>query len=134
MATSREDISRWFDAGVAKGATHMIVACDSFDHDDYPIYVMPGENVRSRTDQVGKESMQRVMEVYALHLSKAAQLGEHRAFHYDPPPLSPPEPPVLQGGGYRTAPKPDPNDESMFDLDAPIKQKTTPRGCKVCKG
>ena len=38
------DIRTWFDVGIAKGATHMIIAFD-IGYDYEPYYVMPGENV-----------------------------------------------------------------------------------------
>jgi hypothetical protein len=67
------------------GATHVIVFCDTFDHEDYPTYVMPGTDPRVAAK--GGE-MQVVMEVYALHLDLEAQLSERRAFHYDLPPAA----------------------------------------------
>ena len=79
MSTTRADLSRWFDAGVEQGATHMIVVCDTFDWSDYPVYVAKNENVREKA----RENMQKVMEVYSLTKDKTAQLGEHRAFNYD---------------------------------------------------
>lgn len=87
MATTKQDIAGWFDEGVHKGATHMIVVCDEFDYEDSPTYVMPGEDARKRADEEGKKPMQRVMEVYALHLDKWTQLGEPRAFHYETRPV-----------------------------------------------
>lgn len=85
--TTREDIARWFKAGVEKGATHMIVVCDTFDWEDYPVYVTPGEDVHKAAQKYSNESrMSRVMEVYALHMDMDEQLAERRAFHYDAPP------------------------------------------------
>ena len=78
MATTREDIARWFNEGQKQGATHMIVVCDTFDWEDYPVYVSPQENVRKKTAEQGK-----VMEVYSLSKSLNMQLNEYRAFHYD---------------------------------------------------
>jgi hypothetical protein len=84
MAASKQDITSWFDEGVKQGATHMIVACDTFDHDDYPVYVKPGEDVRKCEDRILKSPMQRVMEVYKLDPTRRdTQLAEFRAFHYD---------------------------------------------------
>ena len=82
--TTREDISRWFDDGVRRGATHLIVVCDTFDHEDFPVYVMPGEDSREvagKHDDYSK--MLRVMEVYALRRDKQSQLAEFRAYHLD---------------------------------------------------
>ncbi len=45
MTISRADIKRWFRNGKKNGATHMIVVCDTFDYEDYPVYVEKGESV-----------------------------------------------------------------------------------------
>ena len=47
MATTKQVIRRWLKEAKAKGATHMIVVCDTFDHEDYPVFVMPGDNART---------------------------------------------------------------------------------------
>lgn len=83
MAASREDISGWFDRGVRDGATHMIVVCDTFDWDDYPVYVQPGEDARTVASKYMGQNMQRVMEVYSLKQDKAKQMTERRVFNYD---------------------------------------------------
>ena len=46
MGTTAEDIGRWFDEGVEEGATHMIVVCDTYDYEDYPVFVKKGQDVR----------------------------------------------------------------------------------------
>jgi phosphopantetheine adenylyltransferase len=85
MATTKEDLGRWFDVGVQEGATHMIVVCDSFSYDDYPVYVKPSENVRAKYQEYldGKHSMQRVMEIYSLKKPKGPQFEQRRAFEFD---------------------------------------------------
>jgi hypothetical protein len=75
------DISEWFEAGCKKGATHMVVVCDTYDHEDYPVYVLPGQDVKV-VEKSCSGNMQRVMEVYNLQMDKALQMNEHRAFHY----------------------------------------------------
>lgn len=82
MGTSRATISRWFDAGLEQGATHMIVVCDTFDHDDYPVYVKPTQDSREVAKEFDGENMQRIMEVYDLRMDQEAQMAECRAFHY----------------------------------------------------
>lgn len=81
MAASREDIRLWFDRAKNDGATHMIVVCDTYDWDDYPVLVYPGENVREAYDSHNGRNMQKVMEVYDLSMDREAQLNEYRAFH-----------------------------------------------------
>lgn len=81
-AALKSEIAEWFLGGLEKGATHMIVVVDTFDHEDYPVYVMPEENVREIAKNYDGENMQRIMEVYDLGMDMEAQLAEHRAFHY----------------------------------------------------
>lgn len=83
MNTSVASIGAWFDRGVAEGATHMIVVCDSFDHEDYPVFVKPTEDVREVEKKYRAASMQRVMEVYSLTKDKAEQTKPGtRVFNY----------------------------------------------------
>lgn len=63
----------WFDAGVAKGATHMIVVSDTFDWTDFPIYVMPGEDVRKVEKRKSEEGMNKIMEVFDLRIERDPQ-------------------------------------------------------------
>ena len=81
MGTTREDIRSWLERAKAKGATHVIVVCDTYDHEDYPVEVMPGQDARKIFDEHNGKNMQRVMEVYSLALDIEKQLLEDRAHH-----------------------------------------------------
>ncbi len=83
MAVTREEIARWFDEGKTKSATHMIIVCDTFDYEDFPVYVLPNEDARKKAEEEKAKPMQKVMEVYSLSLPMESQLEERRAFHYD---------------------------------------------------
>jgi hypothetical protein len=82
MATMRKDIARWLQKGVDRRATHMLVVCDSFDHEDYPVYVKPSEDVQKVYDRYDGKAMQRVMEVYNLSMDLDAQLKQPRARNF----------------------------------------------------
>jgi hypothetical protein len=82
MAASKEDISGWFDEGVKKKCTHMIVVCDTYDWDDYPVFVTVNENVKTIYEQYNGKNMQKVMEVYDLKKDKKLQLGSGRVFNF----------------------------------------------------
>ncbi len=82
MATSMADIRGWLNEGKKKGATHTIVVVDTFDHEDYPVHVMPGQDVRTVYNEYNGKNMQRVMEVYALHEDLEKQLNTHRNFNF----------------------------------------------------
>lgn len=86
MPATRSVIEGWLREARDQGATHLVVRCDSFDYRGgasdsccYPVYVMPGEDVRKITDGGGD----RLMEVYSMRLTDEYQLRESRAFHYD---------------------------------------------------
>ena len=83
MATSKQEIRRWFERAKAEGATHMLIICDGFDHEDYPVSVKFGTDPRAVAKDYAGQSMQRVMECYAMHLDMEAQLAAFRANHYE---------------------------------------------------
>jgi hypothetical protein len=82
--TTKAEIERWFDTGLKVGSTHMIVVCDMFDCEDYPVYADNDEQARKVFDAHNEQHMQRVMEVYDLRLARAMQMNETRAFHLPP--------------------------------------------------
>lgn len=59
----------------------MIVAVDTFDHEDYPVYVKPGQSAQAEVERLRAKSMTRVIEVYNYALSIDSQLRAHRAWH-----------------------------------------------------
>lgn len=61
------DVGRWTKQGRTIGATHLIVVCDEFDYTNYPVYVMPDDDVDKikKLYQYEKE-MQCVREVIEL--------------------------------------------------------------------
>lgn len=92
MAASREDIAGWLEKAKSGTATcvdghgritHVIVVCDTYDHDDYPVYVGESVDVNERYEHYRNAKMQRVMEVYSMNRDIDAQLSENRAWHFD---------------------------------------------------
>jgi hypothetical protein len=83
MATKKEDIRRWVMKGKKSGATHCLIVCDTFDWEDYPVYVTPGQDVREIAKQHNGPNMTKLMEVYSMKLDIEAQLKEYRSSHYD---------------------------------------------------
>lgn len=82
MTATRDDIRTWLAQAKAQGASHLIIMHDTFDHENYPIYVKPTESARTIAhEKTG--NMQRVEECYSMALDIETQLLEHRAFHYD---------------------------------------------------
>jgi len=89
MAANLEDITAWLSDGkirekeLKRNITHMIVVCDTFDYDDYPVYVSSLENVREVFNEYDGKNMQQVMEVYSYRRDLNEQLRQGRAFCFD---------------------------------------------------
>lgn len=78
MATTRDDIRGWLKRA-GKGDTHMIVATDTFDYEDYPVFVKKTENVLAKIRKYNGPNMQTVMEVYDLSRDLEEQVEERRS-------------------------------------------------------
>ncbi|MBT6689818.1 hypothetical protein HN903_00645 [archaeon] len=83
MGTTRKDISNWLENGKEKNITHMIVVCDTFDYEDYPVYVSKNQNATEEYSKINGVNMQKVMEVYSYNRDLEDQLNEGRVFHFD---------------------------------------------------
>lgn len=73
-AATMKMISDWFRRGVQEKADYMIVVCDSFDYEDYPVYVST-EKFWEKYKEFDGENMQRIMEVYNLKMDRNSQVG-----------------------------------------------------------
>lgn len=82
MAATKENISKWFDAGVEKSATHLIIVCDTFEHCDYPVFITADQDVLKERRDIDEMDMQKVVEVYSLTMDKGGQLSEKRSLNY----------------------------------------------------
>ena len=102
MPTTHDDIRSWLKEAKKLKSTHLVVACDTFDHDDYPMFfrlvpfgqdvTAPGEyelvkrvhNLRDwvRNNLTG-QNMQICMEVYRIADDWEGQLKLNRCFRYE---------------------------------------------------
>ena len=78
MTWTLNDIRAAFMEAQQKGATHLIVAYDSFDGENYPIFVMEGDP-RNQVPSNGD----RVDECYRIALGWEAQAGAKRVQNWD---------------------------------------------------
>jgi hypothetical protein len=82
-----QGVLSWLLDAKAEGATHVVVVCDTFDYTDYPVRVMPGQDVREiENENNDEDSCRQVMEVYWLDCDIETQLAMKRSFTYGPPP------------------------------------------------
>lgn len=84
MTATRKDIDGWLDKlyDPPRFYTHMIVFCDTWDYDNYPVYVGKEENV-SEVIEDRDDGWTLVDEVYSRDHDRAAQMAEFRAYHVD---------------------------------------------------
>jgi hypothetical protein len=80
--TTRAEIEHWLRKP-PEHATHVLIICDTYDQDDYPVYVLRGQDPRKvEHEHLSRNPMARRMECYDLRMDLATQLAEYRALHY----------------------------------------------------
>jgi hypothetical protein len=84
MAAQQIDIRGWANKGIRNEQRWMIVVCDSYDYEDYPVYAKNENEFWRQYEEHNGKNMQRIMEVYDLSLDIESQLKEKRAFHMPP--------------------------------------------------
>jgi hypothetical protein len=73
----------WLQRGKEDGAAYMIVAVDWFSHEDYPVYVKAGEDIKEKVAGYNhNDEMQGLMEVYDFSKDLDEQLEEKRSMNY----------------------------------------------------
>ncbi len=73
MTATRKDVDGWIEAAKEIGATHIISVCDTFSYDDYPVYVMPGEDLEKKKIEYNGKEMQRINEVITINGDEAIE-------------------------------------------------------------
>lgn len=86
MATTKEDIRRWIERGRETGATHLIVVADTWDWEDYGVYVYAPNDARHEQTYQNSREYTKVMEVYWIEPEAdiEAQLNMYRSFTFGP--------------------------------------------------
>jgi hypothetical protein len=79
MAATQDDIKRWLESAKKEKAKYMIVMCDTFNWEDYPVNCKTAKECTEKYNNPG--SMQKVMEVYDLSLNLEKQINEGRSFN-----------------------------------------------------
>ena len=66
---TKEEIRKNVMNGNTGEYSHVIICCDTFDYEDYPVYVKNGEDIsKIVVDYNDCNKMSRVMEVYNYNL------------------------------------------------------------------
>lgn len=77
--TTKSQIKEWFDIGVENGATHMIVACDTFNYTDFPVWVTKEISIYDAIAAYDDEKrFLKIMEIYKMELGWEVQSSRER--------------------------------------------------------
>lgn len=67
MAATRKDVDRWIKTAKKNRSKYIISVCDTFDYEDYPIYVLSNENLEEKKKQYNDVNMQRINEIITIN-------------------------------------------------------------------
>jgi hypothetical protein len=82
---TKEEIRKIVLGGNTGEYSHLLIVCDTFDYEDYPVYVKYGEDIKSMAAHYNNcNNMSRIMEIYNYNLDLEKQLNETRSYHIDP--------------------------------------------------
>jgi hypothetical protein len=81
MSATLQDIQQWLESAKKKGASHLIVALDTYDHSNYPVYVGHNENIEDEIERVESQNMQGIDEIYNMSMDIDEQLSETRVWN-----------------------------------------------------
>tara|TARA_Y100000310_G_C20580332_1_gene762651 strand:- start:178 stop:462 length:285 start_codon:yes stop_codon:yes gene_type:complete len=89
MTATPDDIERWIAEGQKMGATHVVIVYDTWDHGNFPLFVMPGEDAHVKFTENYRtkpgECAYKADECYCLLMDIDRQLNERRANHWGLP-------------------------------------------------
>ena len=81
MAATLREIKEWLNQANKNKATHLIVAVDRYDYNNYPVYVTANEDIHKEIERIDNADMQGIDEIYDMSISIEKQLNEDRAYH-----------------------------------------------------
>lgn len=64
--TTVDDLKQWFKEGKQEKAAYMIIVCDTFSYEDFPIYCKSKLTLEKEMAHRTGSPMSRIMEVYDL--------------------------------------------------------------------
>ena len=79
-AATKQQIKEWVEKGKENDCTHVIIAVDTWNHEDYPVYVNADMDIHNKIKYYEK-SNDRIMEVYNMHMDLEEQLNQHRCYN-----------------------------------------------------
>ena len=66
MGCTSEDFDYWKKEAIIKGAKYLLVICDDFSGEDFPVYVMPNQDVEEIQEKYRLKKMCTIQELIEL--------------------------------------------------------------------
>lgn len=67
MAATRDDVNRWINTAKSKGCKFIISVCDTFDWDDFPVYIKDLNELILRVDNYDGVDMKKINEIIRIN-------------------------------------------------------------------
>jgi hypothetical protein len=67
MTATRDDVNRWIDTAKSKGCKFIISVCDTFDWDDFPVYIKDLNELILKVDNYNGTNMQTINEIIRIN-------------------------------------------------------------------
>lgn len=83
---TKEEIKMALLKGATGEYSYLLICCDTFDWEDFPVYVRPNQNIDDIISYYMNSSTIRIIEIYNYNLSLDEQLNEYRANNIYPKP------------------------------------------------
>lgn len=68
MVATRQEVNEWIEEGRQKKARWIISVCDTFDYEDYPVFVNVDESLKEKIRYYMTANMQTINEIISLEL------------------------------------------------------------------
>lgn len=81
MKNTGELIDIWLAEAKKQKASHLIMACDTFNYENYPIFAHGKKDCQEKVRKHNGQNMQRVDAVYNMRRSIKNQRAEERPWH-----------------------------------------------------
>ncbi len=78
MSALRNDISNWFNKGKKEGYAYLIIALDTYDYNNYPVFCKDKEEALKWKSEVAGKNMVSYDEIYNLNEDKYNQMDMSR--------------------------------------------------------
>ncbi len=75
MTATLQDIQNWLKYAKEEGASHLIVAVDRFNFENYPVYISHDQKIEKEIKRIENQDLQGIDEIYNMSIDIDKQLA-----------------------------------------------------------